>query len=208
MEDKKYCVYRHKRLDTNEIFYVGIGNKERPYKKYKSNRSKYWHNIVNKTKYEVEILFFNLDIETAKELEIFLIQLYGRKDLKTGNLVNMTDGGDGCLNLKHSLESRKKQGLARKNKPLSKKHAESLRNSNIGRITSQETKNKISKNSKKKFIPIGVVKKRKIINIITNKIYSSMQECSRIENINYSTLQRCIKSNSKMFKQFKILTNE
>lgn len=27
-------VYRHRRLDTNEIFYVGIGSrKERPYKK-------------------------------------------------------------------------------------------------------------------------------------------------------------------------------
>jgi len=208
MEDKKYCVYRHRRMDNNEIFYIGIGNEKRPYQKYKSNRNKYWHNIVNKTEYEVEIISLNLDVETAKELEIFLIQLYGRKDLKTGNLVNMTDGGDGCLNLKHSKETRKKQGLGRKNKPISEAHIFALIKANTGRKVSEEGKIKMKLNNKKKLIPLGIVKKKKIIDTITGEIFNSMQECSRIKNINYSTLQRSIKGKGKMFKHFKILNDE
>ena len=53
----KYLVYRHIRLDKNEVFYIGIGN-DSNYKrsKIKANRSVYWKNIVNKTFYEIEIL--------------------------------------------------------------------------------------------------------------------------------------------------------
>lgn len=63
-------VYRHRRLDTNEIFYVGISvKKDRPY--HKSGRNKFWKNIVNKTPYEVEIIATNLSWDDACELEIF-----------------------------------------------------------------------------------------------------------------------------------------
>ena len=41
-------VYRHRRLDNNQIFYIGIGNKEkRAY--IKTKRSKFWNKINNKT---------------------------------------------------------------------------------------------------------------------------------------------------------------
>lgn len=208
MVNETTCVYRHRRLDNNEVFYIGIGNTERPYKKYKSNRSKYWHNIINKTDYEVEIISSNLDVETAKELEIFLIQLYGRKDLGLGTLVNMTDGGDGCLNLKHSEETRKKQGLGRKNKPISESQILAIINANTGKKMSEESKIKMRLNNKKKLIAIGSVKKKKIIDTITGEIFNSMQECARVKNINYSTLQRSIKGKGKMFKHFKILNDE
>ena len=54
-------VYRHIRLDKNEPFYIGIGtdlNYKRAYSKH--SRNIYWQRVVNKTKYEVEILFDNL----------------------------------------------------------------------------------------------------------------------------------------------------
>jgi len=87
-------VYRHRRLDTNEIFYIGIGVKEkRAYEK--RSRNKLWENIVNKTEYKVEIIVKDIDYESAKELEILLIETYGRRDLDLGSLVNMTNGGDG-----------------------------------------------------------------------------------------------------------------
>lgn len=98
-------VYRHRRLDTNEIFYVGIGkSKSRAYKK--SNRTKHWKRVVNKAGYLVEILKENLSWGDACELEELLISEYGRKDLGEGNLINMTNGGDGVPNLVHSQESK------------------------------------------------------------------------------------------------------
>lgn len=43
-------VYRHRRLDNFNIFYVGIGKKnERAYNFNK--RNKYWQSIKNKTNY-------------------------------------------------------------------------------------------------------------------------------------------------------------
>ena len=99
-------VYRHIRLDTNLVFYIGYGNLDRPYSK--KNRNKHWLNITNKTEYEVQILKSNLSIQDAKELEIILVDYYGRQNLGTGILVNLTDGGDGCDGLKHSDETKKK----------------------------------------------------------------------------------------------------
>jgi hypothetical protein len=89
-------VYKHIRLDTNEVFYVGISStKRRPYDR--SCRSEFWKNIVKKSGYRVEIVFKNLTWEQACEKEIELINLYGRRDLGNGPLVNHTDGGDGNL---------------------------------------------------------------------------------------------------------------
>ena len=67
-------VYRHRRLDTNEIFYVGIGKKEaRAY--IKKGRNNLWNKIVQKTNYNIEILQKDISIEEACELEEFLIFL-------------------------------------------------------------------------------------------------------------------------------------
>jgi DNA-directed RNA polymerase subunit RPC12/RpoP len=97
-------VYRHIRLDKKEVFYIGIGSKEnRAYSL--SDRNKYWQNVANFTDYKVEILFDDLDWNKACEKEKELISLYGRKDLGLGTLVNLTDGGEGNLNL--SEESKK-----------------------------------------------------------------------------------------------------
>lgn len=97
-------VYKHYKLDTKELFYVGIGLKEkRAYSKY--SRNDLWKNIVSKHNYYVEIYKKNISYDEAKIIEINLIKKYGRLDLKTGILCNMTDGGDGCFNL--SDESKK-----------------------------------------------------------------------------------------------------
>jgi hypothetical protein len=60
-----------------------------------SGRNKYWHNIVKSCGYTYEILCKGLTDEQARELEIILIEFYGRYDLGLGPLVNMTNGGDG-----------------------------------------------------------------------------------------------------------------
>lgn len=98
-------VYRHRRLDNNSVFYIGIGNhKSRAYQT--RSRNLFWKNIVSKTNYEVEIIADNIEYKDAKELEIFLINIYGRRDLNSGILCNMTDGGDGNNNF--SIETKNK----------------------------------------------------------------------------------------------------
>lgn len=98
-------LYQHIRLDTNEIFYIGIGGGTRP---WDTRRSKFWKNIANKCGYRVDIIEDCLTWDQAKELEIMLIKFYGRRDLGLGPLVNLTDGGDGAVGYVHTLEARAK----------------------------------------------------------------------------------------------------
>ena len=101
-------VYQHRRLDTNDIFYIGIGKTEkRAYSLY--GRNPIWKSIVKKSGYKVEIIHNEISRETACELEKFYIQKYGRKDLGLGLLVNLTDGGEGLPNL--SPEIKKEHSL-------------------------------------------------------------------------------------------------
>jgi predicted DNA-binding protein YlxM (UPF0122 family) len=94
MSIRDKCVYRHIRSSDGEVFYIGMGNKYRPYHK-DSNRSAFWNSYVKKYgEYEVEILCKNLTKEEAYELEIALISFYGRRVKKKGNLVNLSNGGE------------------------------------------------------------------------------------------------------------------
>lgn len=91
-----YCIYRHLK-PCGEVFYIGIGKDlKRPYNK--TGRSAWWKKITSKHNYEVQVLKTGMLKEEACELEIILISWYGRSDLGLGNLVNMTDGGDGTTN--------------------------------------------------------------------------------------------------------------
>jgi len=148
---RKTLVYFHRRKDNNEIFYVGIGSKRRT--KETKNRNKYWHNIVNKVGYDIEIVHTGLTWEQACELEKKYIKELGRKDLGLGNLVNMTDGGDG--NVGWTPEKRKELSIRNKSKKQSeisnKKRAEALKgekNYFFGKKHTEETKNKISETKK------------------------------------------------------------
>jgi hypothetical protein len=105
MKRDTVIVYRHIRLDTNVPFYIGIGGTiGRAYSK--QSRNPHWINITNKTAYRVEILFEELSWNDACEKEKELIRLYGRIDLGTGILVNMTAGGDGSIEMSPETKSR------------------------------------------------------------------------------------------------------
>jgi hypothetical protein len=121
-----FCLYFHINATKNEIFYVGIGGKRRPYKK--TGRSKYWNNIVNKYNYIIDIVETGLTKDEAIEREKFYIAKIGRKDLNKGSLVNMTDGGEGgfgCTHkgnkqFRHTEESKKKIGIKSKGNTYAK----------------------------------------------------------------------------------------
>jgi hypothetical protein len=173
-------VYRHIRLDKNEVFYIGIGKEEkRAYEKY---RNKHWNHIVAKTKYEIEILFDDLTWEEACIKEKEFIKLYGRRDLGLGTLVNLTDGGEGqCgnsnfLGKKHSIESKKK-----------------ISEYNIGKKHSIESKKKISKTKTGVKHPNYPKNRNGIKFTYNDKEYVSIQEASFQLNIPFNTLKRKLK---------------
>jgi hypothetical protein len=203
-------VYRHRRLNDNSVFYIGIGNKQRPF--VKTKRNSYWQNIVKKDGYYVEIIQKNLSFEDAKELEVFLISLYGRKDIKTGILCNMSDGGDGS---NVSPEVRKKISESRKgvrNLPLNyvrtKEHCEKLSLSKKGKESSFKGKTHTEKAKqliKQKralqvFSEETLIKKSnavkggknpfavKVFDTEKNIIYDTMKIASEQNNIKYTSL--------------------
>ena len=101
-------VYQHIRLDKNEPFYIGIGSSKHYNRAYrKKGRNRIWQRIVNKTSYEVEIVYDNLSWEEACQKEKELIAKYGRLNNKTGILANLTDGGEGNVGAILSPEHRR-----------------------------------------------------------------------------------------------------
>lgn len=108
-------VYLHRRKDTNEVFYVGVGkNKRRAF--VRAKRNPHWKAIVNKYDYNVEIAFKGLSYDEALTIEQELIALIGRSDKGEGPLTNMTDGGEGTLGLE----------AWNKGKPLSDEHRKNV----------------------------------------------------------------------------------
>jgi hypothetical protein len=95
----RFYTYAYLREDGTP-YYIGKGTKNRLYIKKKSE--------VKPPKDKSRIIFLkqNLTEEEAFKHEIYMIAVFGRKDLGTGILHNRTDGGDGNSN--PSEETRKK----------------------------------------------------------------------------------------------------
>lgn len=152
--NKIYYVYTHTRLDTNKIFYVGIGTKrlnckykchiyQRGYFKSPSKRSKFWMNVFKACgeKIQVDILFESSNLEEVRNKEIELIKLYGKRSENKGDLVNFTDGGEGVHGMIWSKEARQKRSeLYKISNPFkNKKHT-------------KETKKILSEINKEKYL--------------------------------------------------------
>lgn len=95
-----FYVYSHIQEDTGEVFYIGKGHGNRAYSKV--CRSNLWKNVAKKHGWKAVLLCDDLTEAEAFEVEKFYIKEYGRRDLGTGNLVNLTDGGEGFSGLMFS----------------------------------------------------------------------------------------------------------
>lgn len=107
-ENATFYVYLMSRLDGRPC-YVGKGKGERWRHRGKYGRNKHLISIMRQAKALgqqlpcVKILE-NITEERAFEAEKALIAFFGREDLGTGMLVNLTDGGDGPSGYKHTAE--------------------------------------------------------------------------------------------------------
>lgn len=118
-------VYHHKRLDNDNVFYIGIGKTEKRAVSL-SGRSNHWFNINSKCGFKHEILLSDISYEDAKSWERYLIGLYGRRNTGTGVLINLTDGGEGALGLIMPEEARKKMSKAHKGKIISEQQRKKM----------------------------------------------------------------------------------
>ena len=133
-------------------YYIGIGKPRRPYTGRRTCGSP-------PPKERIVILHEDLEWEEACRIERELIAFYGRKDLGTGILRNLTDGGDGVRGIseearkklseehtgkKHSEESKKKMSEAQRGRKVSEETRKNLSKANTGKKHSEESKKKIS----------------------------------------------------------------
>jgi hypothetical protein len=183
MEDKRFYVYLHFRKTDGSVFYVGRGCRNRANSSYR--RSKYWRNIVNKNGLGVIKLVENITSEEANRLESEIIKFYGRIDLQTGILINMTDGGDGVIGYRHSEEFKNKKRLDM----LGNKH--SVDNKTwVGKKHSQESKNKMSLNNPK-------INSKIVMDTEYGIFYNSVREAAELLGYKKATLASYLNGNLK-----------
>jgi hypothetical protein len=122
-------------------YYIGKGTGNRAYvKRYGNGRARRPKNLNN-----IILLKRNLSEEEAFRHEIYMIAVFGRKDLGTGILHNRTDGGEGSSGCIPSEETRRKIGETSKGRTLSEEHKRKLIEANKGKTHSEESKRKMSK---------------------------------------------------------------
>ena len=131
-----YYTYAYLREDRTP-YYIGKGKGDRIYSK--SRRIK-----PPKDKSRIIYLKQNLTEEEAFRHEIYMIDVFGRKDLGTGILQNLTNGGDGSSGWVPSEETRKKMSEAGKGKTPSEESRRKMSEAQKGKILSEETRRKLS----------------------------------------------------------------
>lgn len=114
----EYYTYAYLREDGTP-YYIGKGKAGR----ITSNLHRI--NIPNE-KERIIYLKKNLTDEEARKHEVYMIAILGRKDLGTGILRNMTDGGEGCAGRVLTDETKKKLSNSHKGKKKSVEHRKAL----------------------------------------------------------------------------------
>lgn len=195
-----YIVYQHINK-INKKIYIGITS-QKPELRWGANGSKYktsphFYNAIQKygwDNFEHIILFENLTKEEAIKKEIELIKKYdtcnpekGYNETTGGNAPKMSDAA------KRKLSEAMKGNKNCLGRVLSEETKEKISKSQKGRTFTEEHKQKLSEAAKKRHVPCSEEKKkklsesyphkRKIYCMETDTIYESVQECARQLNL-------------------------
>ena len=130
-----YYTYAYLREDKTP-YYIGKGKGNRAYKRRKTDIK------PPKDKSRIIVLKQNLTEEEAFRHEVYMIAVFGRKDLGTGILQNRTDGGEGASGAIKSDETRKKLSEANKGRTYSEETRKKMSEAN--KNPSKETRKKMS----------------------------------------------------------------
>jgi hypothetical protein len=138
-----YYTYAYLREDKTP-YYIGKGKGNRAYRRRDKGIK------PPKDKSKILILKQNLTEEESFRHEVYMIAVFGRKDLGTGILHNKTNGGDGVSGAVVSDETRRKMSEALKGKPRSKEIRRKISESHKGKTHSEESRRNMSESQKGK----------------------------------------------------------
>jgi hypothetical protein len=141
-----YYTYAYLR-EGGTPYYIGKGKGNRSYRRRNKGIK------PPKDKSRILILKQNLTEEESFRHEVYMIAVFGRKDLGTGILHNRTDGGEGASGWVPSEEWRENISKLHSGKIYDGETRKKISEARIGTIMAEETKIKISKAFKGKNNP-------------------------------------------------------
>ena len=185
-----YYTYAYLRKDRTP-YYIGKGKKGRIHSTHRKFKPP-------KDKSRIIFLKQNLTEEEAFRHEVYMIAVFGRKDLGTGILHNRTNGGEGPSGAVRNDETRKKMSEAKKN--MSEETKRKLSEAKKGRIVSKETRMKLVDRATLKY-------NYKIYSIKESRIYetNNLNAFCREHSLNHSPLFKTINGIRKQQKGFVLI---
>lgn len=206
---KQFFVYVHKKESDGTIFYVGKGTKLRWCNIY--SRSLHWKNTARKHGVYCDIVATSLTAQEALILEKKLIESYGRQDMGTGSLVNMTAGGEGVVDYVFTEEHRQKLAITSTGRKHTEEFKAMVSRIHTGKVVSEETRKKQSDyrtgrrlSDEQKLKLRGKVNSlsRQVMCVQTGVVYSSVTNAARATGSDGSSITKVCKGKKKTHKGF------
>ena len=144
-----YYIYEYLREDHTP-YYIGKGQGNRAF-------TKQGHTVPLPPRSRIRIIKKDLTDIEARNLEIELIAKYGRKDLGTGILRNLTDGGNGTAGRIQTQATRKLIGEANSRRVWSEESKQKLREHNKNTKQTLESNAKRSRTLKGRKVPLTYI---------------------------------------------------
>ena len=171
-----YYVYQYLREDGTP-YYIGKGKGDRAWAK---------HTVaIPSNKDQIIIIKENLSESDAHILEMELIAQYGRKNIGTGILRNLTDGGEGTSGYQHKEQAKKQISESRmgeKNPMYGKsptpEHSRKLSLAKIGKPSNAKGK-KYSEETRQNYKKAAIIRAKDPL--INAKISNSLKGIKRSE---------------------------